>query len=422
MFIRSPRRKPTSVWPLSRANSAARLLGAETAATIGTPAASAFCIISKDVRPLSSKTRCRSGRRSASNAQPTTLSSALWRPTSSRSTRSLPVRSNKAQACRPPVRLKDSWAEASAPGNPISTCGSISQRSSTGGNCCRTASMDALLQIPQLEDVKTWRVSFLRSKDSGFLSRTLITLPSERLVSRPVRESSSPRTASFSFLRRPSPLRPGSRQCEWCLISTRSPAACTRPSVTRNPAASSRSSPGVRMTMATLWPSTRISNGSSAARQSFSSVSAEPLMRRIATSLTGRESKGELFTQHYSIEFVLDQNCPSARHNDKLILGNCVEGRFINPQVRHDQFRRRMRQPLRKRQVLVETALEHFKKYQVRVTGVLDVMQQRFLHVPDVSRLKVHRAGAVACRHHSHSSPSTDVVLPLVGIGVPMQF
>ena len=52
------RKKPMSVWLLSRANSTARLEGADTAATIGIPAASAFCMISNDARPLTRR-RCR---------------------------------------------------------------------------------------------------------------------------------------------------------------------------------------------------------------------------------------------------------------------------------------------------------------------------------------------------------------------------
>lgn len=48
----------------------ARLLGAEIAATMGTPAASAFCIISNEVRPLNSKMCWRSGKESFNKAQP----------------------------------------------------------------------------------------------------------------------------------------------------------------------------------------------------------------------------------------------------------------------------------------------------------------------------------------------------------------
>jgi hypothetical protein len=63
-FIRPPRTNPISVWLLSRANRTARLLGADTATTIGTRPASAFCMISKLDRPLTSTTCRSSGYRS----------------------------------------------------------------------------------------------------------------------------------------------------------------------------------------------------------------------------------------------------------------------------------------------------------------------------------------------------------------------
>jgi len=49
---RLPRKKPTSVIPNRRATSTAKLLGAEIAHTIGTPAVKHFCRISKLLRPL----------------------------------------------------------------------------------------------------------------------------------------------------------------------------------------------------------------------------------------------------------------------------------------------------------------------------------------------------------------------------------
>jgi hypothetical protein len=49
---RLPRKKPTSVMSNRRATSTARLLGAEIAHTMGTPAVRHFCRISKLLRPL----------------------------------------------------------------------------------------------------------------------------------------------------------------------------------------------------------------------------------------------------------------------------------------------------------------------------------------------------------------------------------
>src|SRR5258706_14621985 len=81
-----------------------------------------------------------------------------------------------------------------------------------------------------------------------------------------------------------------------------------------------------------------------------------------------------------------------------------------------------MSQPFRERKVLVKAALEYFQEDQVCIPSILNVVQKRFLHVPDVSRLKVHRPSAVACRHDSNPSLSTDEVLPLVAVWMPVQF
>ena len=63
----------------------------------------AFCTISNPPRPLTNKL-AESGKRFASSAQPITLSTALWRPISSRNTNSSPAASKSAAACKPPVR------------------------------------------------------------------------------------------------------------------------------------------------------------------------------------------------------------------------------------------------------------------------------------------------------------------------------
>ena len=58
----APRTKPTSVSPVSRARSIARLDGAETDATSGMPARYAFCTISNDARPLTQRMRSTTGK------------------------------------------------------------------------------------------------------------------------------------------------------------------------------------------------------------------------------------------------------------------------------------------------------------------------------------------------------------------------
>src|SRR6185436_3612761 len=84
------RRKATSVMPADSANSTASVEGAPMAATSGAPAIMAFCNSSKLARPDSSTMRSRHGNSPANNAAPTSLSMALWRPTSSRLASSSP--------------------------------------------------------------------------------------------------------------------------------------------------------------------------------------------------------------------------------------------------------------------------------------------------------------------------------------------
>src|SRR5262249_26879676 len=81
-LTRPCRTQPQSVTPRSVASSIASDDGAPTAARIGHPATAAFCTSSNESRPLTHSTLAASGRRPSPNAQPTTLSMALWRPTS----------------------------------------------------------------------------------------------------------------------------------------------------------------------------------------------------------------------------------------------------------------------------------------------------------------------------------------------------
>jgi hypothetical protein len=70
---------------------------------IGQPATAAFWTSSNDNRPLTQRIESASGRRCRLKAQPTTLSSALCRPTSSRRQISSARASNRPVAWMPPV-------------------------------------------------------------------------------------------------------------------------------------------------------------------------------------------------------------------------------------------------------------------------------------------------------------------------------
>ena len=109
--------------PDSSASSAASDEGADTAASMGSPAIRAFWVSSNDARPLTSSTHPASGSRPAWKAQPITLSTALCRPTSSRSTSRSPAAVKIPAACSPPVLANTRWASRSRSGRAASTAG-----------------------------------------------------------------------------------------------------------------------------------------------------------------------------------------------------------------------------------------------------------------------------------------------------------
>ncbi len=117
MLKRPPRTKPISVIPASSASSIARLDGADTAATSGTPASHAFCRISNEVRPLTNSSRSPAGSPPASSRRPMILSTALCRPTSSAVSTMSPSSVHSAAACRPPVAANVSWSGARRSGS-----------------------------------------------------------------------------------------------------------------------------------------------------------------------------------------------------------------------------------------------------------------------------------------------------------------
>src|ERR1019366_2297606 len=92
-----------------------------------------------------------SGTRPERSAQPATLSTALCRPTSSRSTSRVPSGVNRPAACRPPVRLKTRCASLSRSGRPASMAGETRTGSAATSKADRTriASMLSLPHTPQ---------------------------------------------------------------------------------------------------------------------------------------------------------------------------------------------------------------------------------------------------------------------------------
>ena len=136
--------------PCSAASSAASDDGADTAASNGTPAIAAFCTSSNDARPDTSNTVPRNGIRPSSNAQPSTLSTALCRPTSSRTTRAVPSAVNSPAPCRPPVAANTRCRSRNASGSAARVSGLTRSGSSATGNrvLSRTASSAAFPHTP----------------------------------------------------------------------------------------------------------------------------------------------------------------------------------------------------------------------------------------------------------------------------------
>ena len=153
---------------------------------------------------------------------------------SSRMKSSSPDVENIPAACKPPVDSKVPCAARSLPGAPRIASSETATRPLMGGESVKIASSVALPQSPQDEPVKRWRVRRPRSTAT----------PSARNIS-----------TRFSSVR-------GS-------IFRSSERFEMIPSVSRKPAASSSSSPGVRISTATGWPSSRISKGSSTATRSL---------------------------------------------------------------------------------------------------------------------------------------------------------
>ena len=155
MFIERPRRKPTSVMPASSAISTASDDGADTATRAGTPAITAFWVSSNEARPETMSTVPAAGTFRVSRAWPRTLSTALCRPTSSRTASRVPSAVNRPAPCSPPVESNTFCAARRASGSPKSTSAGSLTGSSAGGNTVRvrTASSEALPHTPHEEVV-----------------------------------------------------------------------------------------------------------------------------------------------------------------------------------------------------------------------------------------------------------------------------
>ena len=81
-----------------------------------------------------------------------------------------------------------------------------------------------------------------------------------------------------------------------------------------------------------------------------------------------------------------------------------------------------MRQPLVQRHILVLVALEHLKKYEILGPRILDVMRKRLLDVANVPFLEIHSTRITLSRENRHPPFASYVVLPFIGVLMPVQF
>ena len=235
--------------PRSTARSTANDVGAPTATTAGMPTTLAFWMISKLARALTTSTCPASGSAPTRAAAPTTLSTALCRPTSSRTCSRSPDAVARPAAWTPPVRSKTGCCWRRTSGSPATT--SAERESGSPATAyrllVRTASTEAEPQTPHALVMPCVRSRGARCS----------TAPGARVTS--------------TTLKVGEPLSSRSVQCMSVATSS---APWSRPSVSRCPIARSKSSPGVRIVVVSEVLSTRISSGSSTATVSVRSTRA----------------------------------------------------------------------------------------------------------------------------------------------------
>src|SRR5258708_958629 len=87
-----------------------------------------------------------------------------------------------------------------------------------------------------------------------------------------------------------------------------------------------------------------------------------------------------------------------------------------------NQPRRNVRQPLRKRDVLVVRRRKDLEKDQIRVPKVFNIMGPGSFDVAHISLTKVHSASVSARGKHGHAALSFHEVLPFILVRMPVEF
>ena len=202
------------------------------------------------------------GTRLSRSKRPTTLSTALWRPTSSRSAITSPAASNRPAAWRPPVRSKTPWPERSLSTSLGSSDGSNFGPAGSGARSRRRSSIIWVPHTPQAELASIERSGLRQGLPA---SSTSTWFDSTSVGSTLMRDSVSPASALMR--------KPRTSRAEWMM-----------PSANSRPSASSMSAPGVRITTASGSPSRSSWRGSSVTTASGASVHSPAAKRRMRSA------------------------------------------------------------------------------------------------------------------------------------------
>ena len=152
----------------------------------------------------------------------------------------------------------------------------------------------------------------------------------------------------------------------------------------------------------------------------ISALAAEPA--RLTAMAAGARTVGKLDAAERLADLVAKVAGIIERHDRVLFLLQCAHHLLIEFQMGLQQLGRRQRQPLVQRQVRIIAALEHLQEAQRRVAGVLDIMAHRVRDIADVAGLVIEGARLPRGCEHAHAALAFDVVLPFVGVGMPVQF
>src|SRR6266446_10785911 len=146
-------------------------------------------------------------------------------------------------------------------------------------------------------------------------------------------------------------------------------------------------------------------------------------LRRSTTTPTTILASAVDLTPHLRLDLAVpsgpDRLC---RPDRDLVLVQGIRDLLIKLQMHVQKFGRRQGQPLVQRHIGVITTLEHLEETQGRRAGVLHVMTHREGDVTDVASLIVERSCLTRGSKHAHARLAADVVLPFIGVWMPVQF